>query len=435
MLRTLVSLAVTLGFLTAQGWIERTPLVGPAPRYEAAMGYDAAHGLVVMYGGRGQGNVLQQDTWIWNGSNWAAMTVSNTPAASTYGPRNTAMAYHAATSSLLLVSAGQIYVWTGSDWLSAGGVTSSNAYDIAMGYDPGRTQTVLFVGTDASNQAMTYVWDGFTWSPRATATRPYPFSIPHMAFDPVANRLLLCTGNTYFWEWTGTNWQQRFPTRTPSVPGAMAGDTLHGRVVMLDEDMTPTANHTWSIANGSCTQLFTPIEPARRQGACMTFDSGRGVCVLYGGSNAFPMGDLWEFNLGYGPGYSTYGSGCSGSRGVPTIGPQNLSVPRVGQPFSLNATNLPLTGPVFLFLGLSDTNYGATPLPFGLAGIGAPACSILCSADAIYLLPNVLGSSIWSFPVPALPGATFFNQVFALDTAANVLGLTTSNAGRGMIGL
>jgi hypothetical protein len=89
---------------------------------------------------------------------------------------------------------------------------------------------------------------------------------------------------------------------------------------------------------------------------------------------------------------------------------------------------------VFLFLGLSNTTYGPTPLPFSLAGFGAPGCSVLASGEALYPLTNVLGSAVWQFQVPNFPGTTFYNQAFPFDPAANALGLTTSNCGQGTIG-
>ena len=110
-------------------------------------------------------------------------------------------------------------------------------------------------------------------------------------------------------------------------------------------------------------------------------------------------------------------------------------MPRIGSTFTLQATNLPWTGPVFLFLGLSDTSYSGTPLPFDITGLGAPNCSALCSGDQLHIMSSVLGSGAWSFVVPPVPGATFFNQAFPFDPSANPLGLTTSNGGRGVIGL
>jgi hypothetical protein len=165
--------------------------------------------------------------------------------------------------------------------------------------------------------------------------------------------------------------------------------------------------------------------------------------VLFGGVNGplssfyFPLGDTWEFELGNGPSYATYGAGCAGARGVPSIAAQGPSLPHIGTTFSLQVNNLPLTGPVFLFLGVSNTNYGPTPLPLSLGVIGAPGCTALASGESLFVLTNVLGSAVWQFAVPNAPnapGASFYNQAFALDPTANALGLTVSNGGQATIG-
>ena len=163
---------------------------------------------------------------------------------------------------------------------------------------------------------------------------------------------------------------------------------------------------------------------------------------MFGGSNAWnlpngpylAMADTWEFELGAGASYTTYGAGCAGSRGVPTLAAQAGSLPQVGQTLQVDIGNLPFTGLVFLFLGLSDTAYGPTPLPYSLGPHGAAGCSILCSGEAPYILPNLLGSAAWQWTIPNAPGLPFYNQAFAFDPPANALGITASNAGHGVIG-
>jgi hypothetical protein len=51
-------------------WSE-IPLTGPTPGRRAlhAMAYDAARGRTVLFGGNGDGRVLD-DTWEWDGARW-----------------------------------------------------------------------------------------------------------------------------------------------------------------------------------------------------------------------------------------------------------------------------------------------------------------------------------------------------------------------------
>ncbi len=185
---------------------------------------------------------------------------------------------------------------------------------------------------------------------------------------------------------------------------------------------------TLRIENGQVSEAFLTSYPSYRADP-IVWDTARNRFVLVGS-----LGDLWELQLGPGASYSSFGAGCLGTRGTPILAPQPGSTPRVATTFSLQATNLPIAGPVFLFLGSSDTLYGTTPLPLNLGAFGAPTCNLLVNVDSLFSGPNVLGTSVWSFPVPALPGSVFFVQAVVFDPPANTFGVTLSNAGRGVIG-
>ncbi|HLQ38768.1 MAG TPA: hypothetical protein VK348_13245, partial [Planctomycetota bacterium] len=214
----------------------------------------------------------------------------------------------------------------------------------------------------------------------------------------------------------------------------------HNTVLMFDASLDPQPGHTWTFSNGSSNRLGLANEPSHRAFSAGAFDPVRGKFVLFGGSNSYivfypDLGDTWEFALGAGAAYTVFGAGCAGSRGIPWIAAQGTSLPHTGRTFELHVGNLPFTGPVFVFLGLSNTSYGPTPLPFNLGGFGAPACNVLCSGDEVRLVTNVLGSAVWTFDVPPnFPGVTFYNQAFAIDPAANALGITASNGGQGTTG-
>jgi hypothetical protein len=473
MLRLVFAASLSVAPLFAQGWVDRTPanpLSGPSGRHDPAMCWDQAHGYVLMFGGLSFVNSTN-DTWSWSGTAWTQrptitqpnMNIS-TSAGIPLARRASAMTYHTPTGEVVMVCGGQTYTWTGSDWfLRSGGAipsavtTSANPINLAMGRDEARNQTVLFVGSHYFNNSgqpyvqqgsETLLWDGFSWSLRPTATHPFPAEQPSMAFDPATGRFLLCTtdatnAQSYFWDWNGTNWTQRLFAGAPTASGALATDSLHSKIVLLDGSLNPAPGHTWTIAGSTLAQLGLALEPSRRQGAGIAFDPVRNRTFLFGGINVpvnattgsvFSLADSWEFELGNGAAYTTYGAGCAGARGVPSIAAQGTSLPHVGQTFTLQVNNLPLTGPVFLFAGVSNTTYGPTPLPLSLGFLGAPGCTALASGESLFLLTNVLGSAVWQFAVPNAPGATFYNQAFVLDPTANALGLTVSNGGQATIG-
>ena len=362
------------------------------------------------------------------------------------------MAFHPPTGDVLLVVRDTTYSWNGSNWFVQAGTIGSNLFGLpantAMAHDPVRNQTVLYVGSRTNSfradVSETFLWSGFGWTQVPTATLPYPVDYPSVAFDAVSGKLVLCvTGNgqTAFFEWNGNNWQQRFVAGAPSSGGALASDSGNNRIVLFDGVMNVLPNHTWTLSNGTITQLAMGIEPARRFGTAMVFDPVRSRTVMFGGVNnlppvgqVFPLGDLWELDLGTGPAYTFYGSGCAGSGGVPTLSPQGTSLPRAGQNFQLHVGNLPFTAPTFLFFGLSNTTYAGLPLPLPLAVLGAPGCTGLSSAEDVQFLTNVLGTAVWSVTIPNVPGAHFYNQAIVFDAAANALGITTSNGGHGVIG-
>lgn len=460
MLRPLV-VSLFASVIAAQGWVDRTPanpFASPSARAFPAMCWDAAHGYVLMVGGYGTGTGFATGTWTWNGTAWTQRTVSTVPSgfANATNPADMAMAFHAPTNEPVLWAGGTTWTWSGTDWLVRGGLPTTTPANcgapgnVAMGHDPTRNQTVLFVGsrfgsTNRCNYSETFVWDGFGWTARTTPNLPWPVDYPSMAFDPVTNKLLLNTnggGQSAWFEWNGTNWQQRFLAGAPSAAGAMCTDATNQRLVMLDAVMNGTPNHTWSVGNGTVQQLSTPVEPGRRFGAAMAYDPIRQRVVMFGGTPAWSqstqtylaLGDTWEFQLGAGASYTAFGAGCVGSRGVPTLAASFGGTPRVGQTFQATVTNLPLQGLTVMFLGLSNTTYGAIPLPFGLAPLGAPGCSVLSAGDDLGLVTNVLGTGFWQWTVPNAPGFSFYNQAFVFDGAANALGITTSNGAHGVIG-
>ncbi len=457
MLRCLV-LPVLVSVAVAQGWVDKTPtnfLQTPSNRAFPAMCWDQANGYVLLFGGvPANGGGSFQETWTWNGTVWTRRFTSNPPLQGFQlaNPATVAMTFHPPGNGVVMVYEGSTWLWSGSDWLlhpaTLGG--SGSPGNVAMAHDPGRNQTVLYVGTRYSGGSMTpvsqtYLWDGFAWTPRPTAVIPWPVEQATMAFDGSAGRLVLGTngvGGGAFYEWNGNNWQQRLPLGAPGATGAFAADTTQQRVVMFDSVLNAQPNHTWTVANGIVQQLSTPVEPARRLGAAMAYDPIRQRTVMFGGAavwnvalnQTWVLGDTWEFQMPAGASYTAFGTGCLGSRGVPTLTASSGSLPRVGQTFQTTVTNLPLQGLAFVFLGLSNTSYGPTPLPLSLNFLGAPGCSVLSSGDDLALVTNVLGTGLWQWTVPNAPGFSFYNQAFAFDAAANALGITTSNGAHGVIG-
>ncbi len=456
MLRSyLLAFVFALAFLaapsSAQGWVNRTGPNSPAPRLSHAMCYDPVRGYVLMVGGKTYSPFSQWagETWSWDGLVWTNRGAAPVPnfSASTYS--NIASVWAAAThvpsgrafaAVTALSSACSIYEWNGAVWSQVGsGVIGYHYTDIAMASDPIRQETVLFSAADTGRVT---VFDGVSWTTRIVTSLPYGVSRCSMAYDPSAGRIVLSAfgGPARFYEWDGFGWAQRLPLALPPQGVAcMSTDSARQRVVFRDADYASVqVNHTWAYANGVCTQLTTPIEPTLRASSAMAYDPIRGVHVMFGGAldhSYNPMGDTWEFDLGPTASFTSFGTGCTGARGVPQLTAQPNSLPRIGQTFTVRASNLPWTGPALMLLGLSDAIYGATPLPVDLGFLNAPTCYLRISIDDLQPIQNILGTATWSFTIPPVPGAVFYMQAVPFDATANGLGLTFSNGGRAVVGL
>lgn len=128
---------------------------------------------------------------------------------------------------------------------------------------------------------------------------------------------------------------------------------------------------------------------------------------------------------------SAFGMGCAGSAGTPDLGPPPGQLPWLGEPFSLELTNLPAASVPLLLVGVSNTTWGALTLPAPLDSFGMPGCVGYTSADAAAPLVNLSGVANYMVDIPddpALLGRTLYFQAAVPDPAANTFGATVSNA-------
>jgi len=134
---------------------------------------------------------------------------------------------------------------------------------------------------------------------------------------------------------------------------------------------------------------------------------------------------------------------CLGSNSLrPTLGvAPGMSTrqrPVLGTLFRRLVTQMPANGLFFTVQGFSNTttNGGSTPLPLALTG--APNCSL--NVDPAFLnlgMASATGTYEWMIAMPdnqSLRGLVLFDQVVALDPAANALGVTVSNYFRQIVG-
>jgi len=221
--------------------------------------------------------------------------------------------------------------------------------------------------------------------------------------------------------------------------------------------LAPLASGSWSMSRTNTWQganLAAPFAVTQGQdfwvvwapisGAQSSLQGGAGTVVYRGSFDGGatwngPFTGPWKFRIWCGPlgSYESFGLGCPGTGNRrPEIG--WFGLPQVGTSFSLQLERGVPGSAALLSFGDSDSTFSGNPLPLSLQPLGAPGCSVLCSALATFFTPTdpVTGQAVIPINVPAAPpliGLRFFNQWFVLD-AVNALGLTTSSGGRGAVG-
>ncbi|MFA5794787.1 MAG: kelch repeat-containing protein [Candidatus Brocadiia bacterium] len=182
-------------------WTLRTPVIYPSARYCHGMTYDSARGVTVLFGGYVSG--INNQTWEWDGTNWTQRTPVTSPSARYIH----AMAYDSAQGVTVLFggsggSGGEVlnnetWKWNGTNWTQRTSVTSPSArHGHRMAYDSARGVTVLFGGWNGSvYNYETWEWDGTNWTlRRMLVIYPSARSSHAMAYDSVRNVTVLFGG-------------------------------------------------------------------------------------------------------------------------------------------------------------------------------------------------------------------------------------------------
>lgn len=134
--------------------------------------------------------------------------------------------------------------------------------------------------------------------------------------------------------------------------------------------------------------------------------------------------------------FTGYGTGCPGALGTPSLDAVGASRPAIGSTLQLAIGNVP-QGVAILGLGFSNTTTGTFALPLDLTPFGLANCTLFAAPQSTTLLLAAGTTATWNWSIgnqPAWFGARFYCQAFVLDTGANAVGLTLSNAGAGRIG-
>jgi hypothetical protein len=378
--------------------------------------------VTVLFGGRNAGASPINDTWEWNGTIWSLRTTASSPP-----PRFLhSMSYDSLRQRTVVFGGvdnqggllADTWEYDGVTWIQVSTTGPGPLQGAMMSFDSVRNQTVLFGGgTQGAVSSSTWVWNGTSWVVRSPAAAPTARQQGAMVFDPVRARIVLYggAGNTPptnfsdTWEWDGVNWVPASLIRGDGIwnPGARSShaaayDPFSERVVLFGgTDGSGCLGDAWSWnGEGWSRHLLTPTSPGPRSGLQVWRDDQTNRLLLFGGACGTTFNnDLWSLALPVYARHETYGQGCMGSLGMPTLLVDPATAPVIGTTLQLIYQNVPGTFiPAIAGFGYSR----GSPFPLDLTSAGLPGCQLLHSLEVTGAVgaPNGTGRVTWSLPIP-----------------------------------
>jgi len=191
-------------------------------------------------------------------------------------------------------------------------------------------------------------------------------------------------------------------------------------------DLVAGTHDEFSITNGSTNVTTTYAPPAATPLLLPVAPSLPGVLPtdfrLFGGGGLGNVFAIDNLVITYGAEVTSFGTGCAGSMGVPSLTASVL--PKLGSTLTLNAGNLALNLGIMI-AGTSDTLAGGSiPLPLDLTSFGWPGCSLLVDPIVTDTLLGTNNTASWTLSIPNVSiflGFTIFNQVASLDPGPSSL--------------
>lgn len=238
------------------------------------------------------------------------------------------------------------------------------------------------------------------------------------------------------WEWDGatqswTGGSGQIPEGTWDVHACF--DPRAGRVLFTAAGSV-SGSYMWSRDIWSCdgTRLTRHFNanwhyndsPLDRYGSAMAYDAVSQRTLMHGGHifYNFTHSETWEITL---PSYSSahpYGTGCSGSVGVPLLAADPSTRAKVGSSLRLVLSNIP-NNPLNVPFGAYDfqaSHFSGMSIPAELSSLGLPGCHALTGAQAIEMLQAAVNTNetSWVLPIPNIPAlvnVSVYLQGFVLE--------------------
>jgi hypothetical protein len=242
----------------------------PPKRAHHAVVYDAAGERVIVTSGSSpyaDGNccAMFNDLWAFDGARWSALPSS--------GPQMSGMRLAFDSKRNRVVSFGgwisgqsqtSFRALERNAWVSIGDNSEMPASEPGFVYDAARDRFVAFGGSAGRGQAHADTWehDGTKWTKVASAG-PAARQAFVMVYDERRRRTVVFGGSG---------------VATPPTPGATFGDL-------------------WEFDGAKWTEITAPNGPGARFASGATYDSKRGLVIVFGGmSRDGSFADLWSWD-------------------------------------------------------------------------------------------------------------------------------------------
>jgi hypothetical protein len=435
------------GAATAQSasWVLRSLTPHPSSNGATTLAYDAARGECLFFS-------YARETWTYDGVAWDYRGNQQGP---TNGIHPGGSCFDAARQVVVMVAGNQstgqeTWEWNGTAWSRrlVGGLPGRHSF--ALAYDAARGKTLLFGGSRGASVGLadTWEWDGSTWT-QVYNGGPPPRSDAAMVYDAARQTVVLFGGDSDLggssiryddtWEWNGQYWIGHYGIPAPAgrYSHEMVYDSARQRVVLYGGTTGQSSlQDTWEWDGLAWTQTVASGGPAGVYG--MAYDSSRAVAVAVHGPSASQTSE-YVTAAAQAATFTTFGAGCVGPNGTPSLGAAPGSTPRIGATLQLSLSNLPTSflNPAFGIVGFDATTWNGQPLPVSLASIGMPGCAAWIDSVLAEVLLNVQGTASWNIAIPMnqnFVGLNVYVQGAVLSPGSNAAGVVLSNAGHARIG-
>ena len=279
----------------AKTWDEITPETLPQCVNESSLIYSQKDEKPFLLGGvcavEGNQSSTTEEIWLWDGTTWAKQDVTS----QLFRVNNAGLTYDKERNEVLMFGGttafstprSTTYRLIENDWSAFTDVKAPGPRSLfGIATDP-NTDTTYVIGGLTDLDFFTDFWkykDG-AWEKLTVENGPQ-CAVPVAAFDPDRNRLLvLCPDSTTF-EWDGTAWADKSPSKRP--PGrrfsSMVYDQNMRKTVLFGglDDEGEYTGRTWLWDGTTWTELKKK-KPHSRDLTSMWYDPVLRKTVIFGG--------------------------------------------------------------------------------------------------------------------------------------------------------